>query len=491
MQSSATRRRRIGMRIMKDSYFIKSAAVAVFCIAMSTSCLCVQAQTAESLKAKPNFIILLTDDQGYQDLGCYGSPNIKTPRIDAMASQGIRFTNFYAQPVCGPSRKAILTGCYPIRTATSSLKERKTPHPRLESSEITIAEILKAEGYATSAYGKWDMDGRFKFASKDLLPNHQGFDYYFGAPDDGMKKFLENDKRIKVLSPALRTQRYTDKVISFIKENKDKPFFAYVSYHMPHVELAASKKFKGKSAGGLYGDVVEELDHNVGRVLDVLVEEGLDKKTYVIFASDNGPWYLGNDSRHVKKYGGKQQADDQGGSGLPLRGDKTTNWEGAFRVPAIVWAPDRIPPGQVSAEVATTFDIMPTFTKLAGGTLPTDRVIDGHDISDLIHGVIDAKSPTKAFYYYVRENLRAVRAGKWKLHVTHKPDEFWQRFYREGDYIEITEPHLYDLENDIGETTNVAAGHPEVVASLMKHIEFARKDIGDGDRVGENARLGK
>ena len=226
---------------------------------------------------KPNFIILLTDDQGYQDLGCYGSPNIKTPRIDAMASQGIRFTDFYAQPVCGPSRKSILTGCYPLRTATSSLKERSTPHPRLESSEITIAEILQAQGYATAAYGKWDMDGRFKFASNKLLATHQGFDYYFGAPDDGMKKFLENDKRIKPLPPEIRTQRYTDKAISFIKENKHKPFFAYVAYHMPHVELAASKEFKGKSAGGLYGDVVEELDHNVGRVLDVLVEEGLDK----------------------------------------------------------------------------------------------------------------------------------------------------------------------------------------------------------------------
>lgn len=438
---------------------------------------------------KPNFIILLTDDQGYQDLGCYGSPNIKTPRIDAMASQGIRFTDFYAQPVCGPSRKSILTGCYPLRTATSSLKERSTPHPRLESSEITIAEILQAEGYATAAYGKWDLDGRFKFESDKLLANHQGFDYYFGAPDGGMKKFLENEKRIKGLPPEICTRTYTDKAISFIKENKGKPFFAYVSYHMPHVKLAVSKQFKGKSAGGLYGDVVEELDHNVGRVLDVLVEEGLGKKTYVIFASDNGPWYLGSDPRHVKMYGGKQEADDQGGSALPLRGDKTTNWDGAFRVPCVMWAPGRIPAGQVSTEIVTTMDIMPTFANLAGAAVPADRVIDGHDISDLIHGASDAKSPTKAFYFYVRENLRAVRVGKWKLHVPHKPDEFWQRFYRDGDYIEISEPVLYDLESDVGETTNVADAHPEVVANLMKHIEFARKDIGDGDRIGENARF--
>ena len=471
---------------MKNHTYIFAVAIAYLVLTGTHPAM---GQRSAASSSKPNFIILLTDDQGYQDLGCYGSPNIKTPRIDAMASQGIRFTNFYAQPVCGPSRKAILTGCYPLRTATSSLKERKTPHPGLASSEITVAEILKAEGYATAAYGKWDMDGRTKFKSKKLLPIHQGFDYYFGAPDDGTKKFLENDKRIKVLSPALRTQRYTDKAIAFIKENKNKPFFAYVSYHMPHVKLAASKKFKGKSAGGLYGDVIEELDHNVGRVLDTLKKEGLDKNTYVIFASDNGPWYLGNDPRHVKIYGGKQQADDQGGSALPLRGDKTTNWDGAFRVPCIMWAPSRIPAGQISEEIATTLDILPTFTELAGGASPTDRVIDGHDISDLIHGVKDAASPTKAFYFYVRETLRGVRVGKWKLHVPHKPDKFWERFYRDGDYFEITEPVLYDLENDVAETTNVAADHPEVVASLMKQIEFARTDIGDGDRLGKNARF--
>lgn len=444
-----------------------------------------------ALQAKsesPNFIILLADDQGYQDLGCYGSPDIKTPRIDQMAREGIRFTNFYAQPVCGPSRKAILSGCYPLRTASSSLEERKTPHPRLESSEITIAEILKAEGYATAAYGKWDIDGRFKFASDELLPNHQGFDYYYGAPDDGMKKFMENGKRIKPISPELRTRTYTDKAISFIKENRDQPFFAYVAYHMPHVELAASKEFKGKSAGGLYGDVIEELDYNVGRILDTLVEEGLDQNTYVIFASDNGPWYLGNSPRHIKKYGSSENADKQGGSALPLRGDKTTSWDGGFRVPSIMWAPGRIPAGQVSSEIATTLDILPTFTKLAGGTVPTDRVIDGHDISPILHGVPGAVSPTEAFYYYVRDSLHAVRVGQWKLHVPHEQDRFWERFYRDGDFIEVTEPLLYNLDNDIGETTNVAAAHPEVVARLMKYIEFARKDIGDGDRIGENAR---
>ncbi len=444
--------------------------------------------TACGAEVKPNFLILLTDDQGYQDLGCYGSPDIRTPRIDAMAKEGIRFTNFYAQPVCGPSRKAILTGCYPLRTATSGLEERKQPHPRMEASEVTIAEILKARGYATAAYGKWDIDGRFKFKSKKLRPTHQGFDSYYGAPDDG-RKFLENDRPTATQPPALRTRLYTDKAISFIRENKDRPFFAYVAYHMPHVKLAASGEFKGKSRGGLYGDVIEEIDHNVGRILDVLAAEGLDQRTYVVFASDNGPWYLGNSAPHVKQYGSRENAEQQGGSALPLRGDKTTSWEGGFRVPGIWWAPGRIPAGQVSDEIATTLDILPTFTRLAGGTLPADRVIDGHDITPLIHGVPGAKSPTTAFFYYVRNTLQAVRAGKWKLRVPHPQDTFWQRFYRDGDYFQVTSPMLYDLESDIGETTDVAAAHPEVVARLMKQIEFARKDIGDGERVGENARM--
>ncbi len=437
---------------------------------------------------KPNFIILLADDQGYQDLGCYGSPDIKTPRIDAMAAEGIRFTDFYAQPVCGPSRKAILTGCYPLRTGCSSLKERSTPHPRLNASEITIAEILKEQGYATAAYGKWDMDGRFNFASDELLATHQGFDTYYGAPDDGMKRFLENETRIQAQPKEIRTRLYTDRAIAFIKENREKPFFAYVAYHMPHVKLAASEDFKGTSKGGLYGDVIEELDFNVGRILDTLKEEGLAEKTYVVYASDNGPWYLGNSQPHIKTYGSSKNAEAQGGSALPLRGDKTTSWDGGFRVPCIMWSPGNIPAGQVYKQLACTLDLFPTFTKLAGGTLPDDRVIDGHDISHIIHGDTDAESPTDAFFYYVRSTLHAVRVGKWKLHVPHPQDTFWKKFYRTGDYINVSKPMLYDLENDIEETHDVAAQHPEVVQELIKHIEFARKDIGDGDRVGENAR---
>ena len=444
--------------------------------------------TVSVAETKPNFIILFTDDQGYQDLGCYGSPDIKTPRIDQMAAEGIRFTDFYAQPVCGPSRKAILTGCYPLRTACASPKDRAQPHPRLELSEITLAEILKSEGYATAAYGKWDLDGRFKFQSKSHLPTHQGFDYYYGAPDNGAKLFLENDQPTKVLSAADRTRGYTDKAISFIETNHDRPFFVYLSYHMPHVQLAVSKDFKGKSKGGLYGDVIEEIDFNVGRVLDTLVEQGLEKNTYVLFASDNGPWYLGNSPPHVKRYGGSQKAEQQGGSALPLRGDKTTSWEGGFRVPGILWAPERIPAARTYTKIATTLDVLPTFTKLAGGTLPTDRVIDGHDISHILHGDTEADSPTEVFYYYVRNTLQAVRSGKWKLRVPHAPDAVWERFYRDGDFLKVTSPMLYDLEVDLGETKDLAAEHPEVVARLLKHVQSARQDIGDGEHIGAGAR---
>ena len=231
-----------------------------------------------------------------------------------------------------------------------------------------------------------------------------------------------------------------------------------------------------------------ELDHNVGRIIDTLEAEGLNENTYVMFISDNGPWYLGNSSVHINRYGGSAAAEEMGGSALPLRGDKTTSWDDGFRVPSIMWAPGRIPSGQVCDKVATTMDVMPTIANLAGGNVPTDRVIDGNDITEIIHGEPDAEGETEIFYYYVRETLHAVRAGKWKMHVPRALDTFWERFYRTGDYIPITEPLLYDLENDIGETTNVAGANPEVVAQLMLLIQAARTDIGDFNQIGVNAR---
>lgn len=268
---------------------------------------------------KPNFIIIFADDQGYQDLGCFGSPDIKTPHVDRMAKEGMRFTSFYAQTVCGPSRAALMTGCYPLRVA--QFQNRVEVHPRLHSNEITIAEILKAEGYATSAYGKWDLAGHTQTAyTQKLLPTHQGFDEFFGTPtsNDSIANLIRNEKVIeKKADMSLLTRRYTDDAIDFIKRNKEKPFFVYLAHTMPHIKIAASEEFRGKSARGLYGDVIEELDANVGRILDTLKQEELSENTYVIYTSDNGPWYLGHSPGHLKRIG--KNAVDHGGSALPLR----------------------------------------------------------------------------------------------------------------------------------------------------------------------------
>ncbi|WP_372796915.1 sulfatase [Pontiella sp.] len=442
------------------------------------------------LARRPNLVIILADDQGYQDLGSFGSPDILTPRIDSMASEGIRFTSFYAQTVCGPSRDALMTGCYPLRTATPDA--RTVVHCRLAQTEITLAEILKEVGYTTAAFGKWDLGGHSQTAyDPDYLPLAQGFDYFLGTSgsNDGTVNIIENTTRIETGADMSQlTKRYTDAAISFIQNNANRPFFVYLAHTMPHVDLAVSDDFLGTSAGGLYGDVIEELDWNVGRILDAVEELGLDDNTYVIYTSDNGPWYLGNSSSHVSEYGGVAEAEAMGGSALPLRGDKVTSWEGGFRVPCIMRAPGRIPAGAVCDEITSTQDLMPSLAKLAGATVPDDRVIDGCDITALMHGVADAATSREAFYYYVRNDLHAVRVGKWKLHVARDADSTWARYYRDGDLFDIPAPMLFDLEADIGETNNVAAAHPSVVSNLLEYIEFARTDIGDGDLIGQNAR---
>ena len=348
-------------------------------------------------QARPNFIIIFTDDQGYQDLGCYGSPDIKTPRIDRMADEGMRFTNFYAQTVCGPSRGALMTGCYPIRFARQA--DPNSVHPELHTDEITIAEVLKAQGYATAAFGKWDLAGHSqKRYKKELLPPHQGFDTYFGTPgsNDASVDLIRGTEKVEEkVDMASLTRRYTDEALAFIEANQKEPFFVYLAHTMPHTLLAASKDFKGNSEGGLYGDVIEELDFNVGRVLDKVSELGLDETTYIIFTSDNGPWLI---------------RKDHGGHAEPLRSGKTSCWEGGLRVPCIIRAPGKIPAGTESDVIAATIDLMPTLATLAGTTAPTDRVIDGVDLSALIHG--DVNSLDRSYFYYQHDCLRAVRSGK-------------------------------------------------------------------------------
>jgi arylsulfatase len=434
--------------------------------------------TTLAAEQPPNFVIIFTDDQGYQDLGCYGSPDIKTPHIDQMAAEGMRFTSFYAQTVCGPSRTALLTGCYPMRTARHRADDGTIPHPALALDEVTIPEILKPLGYQTAMIGKWDLAGRRQTFKVNLNPSNQGFDYSFWTETSGDGPIREGAK-VAIDKPIRSelTTLYTDKAIEFVTENKSQPFFLYLAHVMPHTKLAVSKEFKGKSAGGFYGDVIEELDHNVGRLLSHIKELGLDDKTYVIFTSDNGPWW---------------REGDHAGHCLPLRSAKTSTYEGGLRVPFVIRAPGKVPAGRASDLVCATIDMLPTIAKLAGGKVPDDRVIDGLDISGIFDG--EQTELDRPFFYYQHQALRAVRQGDWKLHLPHseldrtKEGKSWQAHVPKPDRPYIEELTLYNLKDDIGETTNVAKQHPVIVEKLLKQLDFARQDIGCHDQIGNNSR---
>jgi arylsulfatase A-like enzyme len=418
----------------------------------------------------PNFVLIFTDDQGYQDIGCFGSPLIKTPHLDAMAAQGRRFTSFYsANSVCSPSRAALMTGCYPTRVGIPGVlfPRHKTG---LNPDEITIAEILKAMGYATACIGKWHLGHKPKF-----LPTRHGFDSYLGIPysndmaiDPDMQLAadillregftvdrISKEKPRKNLVPLMRdekvieypcdqktlTSRYTKEAVDFIGRNADKPFFLYLPHTMPHIPLFASEQFRGKSARGLYGDTIEEIDWSVGEIMKALKQHGLDENTLVVYTSDNGPWKLSN---------------GRGGSALPLRGFKFQTYEGGMRVPCIMRWPGRIPPGSHCDEVAATIDLLPTFAGLAGAKVPGDRVIDGHDILPLISGQQGAVSPHDMYYYYRGRSLESARKGKWKLRRTGK---------KKGGV------ELYDLNSDISETKNKAADNEALVKGMLEQMD--------------------
>ena len=443
-------------------------------------------------KDRPNFVVIFTDDQGYADIGCFGSRDIRTPRLDAMARQGMKFTSFYAQPVCGPSRAALMTGCYPMRVAERG--HVKQVHPILHSDEITIAEVLKTRGYATGCFGKWDLAKHAQTGFfMDLFPTRQGFDYFYGTPtsNDRVAHLYRNEKLIEPNSNmATLTRRYTDEAIAFIKKHRKQPFFAYLPHTMPHTRLDASLQFKGKSKRGLYGDVIEEIDFNVGRILDALEELKLSGNTYVLFTSDNGPWLIKN-----KKLADGRLPGDHGGSAGPLRSGKVSTFEGGVRVPTILWGPGRVPAGKTCDTIATTMDLMPTFAALAGTHPPADRVIDGEDIRHLFHGNFAKANPDKAYYYYLRVHLQAVRQGKWKLHLPREKEPIGAApFSRNAhiapaDRIGFAKPFLVDLEKDLGETTDVSAQNPKVVRRLLALAEGMRNDLGDYDRVGKNMRF--
>lgn len=440
----------------------------------------------------PNFVVIFTDDQGYADVGCFGSPDIRTPRLDAMAAQGVKFTSFYAQAICGPSRAALMTGCYPMRVAERG--NTKQIHPILHSDEITVAEVLKAKGYATACFGKWDLakHSQDEFFI-DLFPTRQGFDYFFGTPtsNDRIANLYRNEQLIEPKTNlASLTKRYTDEAIRFMKDNAEQPFFVYIPHTMPHTRLDASPQFKGKSQRGLYGDVIEEIDFHVGRLLDTVREMGLAENTYVIFTSDNGPWLVKN-----KKHLDGHLASDHGGSAGPLRSGKVSTFEGGVRVPCIVWGPGRVPAGKTCDSIASTLDILPTLAALAGAEPPSDRVIDGENIRHLFHGEFDQANADKAFYYYLRVHLQAVRQGNWKLHIPRDKEPIGAApFARnihigQSDRVGFDVPFLVDLESDIGETRNVADQHPDVTERLLALAEAMRRDLGDFDRVGKNMRF--
>jgi len=409
-----------------------------------------------------------------------------------MAKEGMKYTSFYAQPICGPSRAALMTGCYPMRVAERG--NVKQVHPILHSDEITVAEVLKTRGYATACFGKWDLAKHAQAGFfMDLFPTRQGFDYFYGTPtsNDGIVNLYRNEKLIEPKSEmATLTRRYTDEAIGFMKKNKDRPFFVYIPHTMPHTRLDVSPPFKGKSKRGLYGDVIEEIDHNAGRILDAIRKMGIEKNTYVLFTSDNGPWLIKN-----RDLADGHLPSDHGGSAGPLRSGKVSTFEGGVRVPTILWGPGRVPAGTTCDRIASTLDILPTFAALAGAEAPEDRVIDGEDIRHLFHGEFGKANPDKAFYYYLRVHLQAVRQGKWKLHLVRdkEPDGAApfsvNRHIAPADRVGFDMPFLVDLERDIGETTNVAARHPEIVKRLLGLAEAMRDGLGDYDRVGRNMRF--
>ena len=429
-------------------------------------------------QSKPNMIVIFIDDLGYADIGPFGATKQKTPNLDRMAAEGMKLTSFYAAPVCSVSRAQLLTGCYGARVSVPGVFFPGNANG-LNPSETTVAERLRDLGYATACIGKWHLGDQPEF-----LPTNQGFDRYFGIPysNDMRKKelggtepvcpLLRNDKVIELLTDEQQTrlvERYTDEATDFLRENKDRPFFLYLPHNAVHTPIHPGKAFQGKSANGRFGDWVEEMDWSVGRVLATLKELSLDEKTLVLFTSDNGPWLIrGSD----------------GGSALPLRGGKGSTWEGGVRVPTIARWPGKIKSGTVCDAVASTIDWLPTAVALAGGTLPDKPIMDGRDISPLLLGKSDV-SQREAHYYFSGYKLQAVRQGPWKLAIASQPDSG-----QKNDEDAKANPRLYNLEKEIGEVTNLADRHPDIVRNLQSLAEQMNSKIG-GDQPTERRPAGE
>ena len=409
----------------------------------------------------PNFVIVFLDDVGYGDLVSYGSTQNSTPRLDRMAREGTRFTSFYAQTVCGPSRGALMTGRYPGRVGGGWA---------VRPDEVTVAEVLRDAGYRTAAIGKWDMSRRRPLDG--LLPNDQGFDFFYGtlgANDNGTVTLWRDRKELETTGDmGSLTKLYTDEALAFLeRQSPESPFLLYLAHTMLHVVIGASDEFVGTTDGDLYGDTLAEVDHHTGRVLDALERLGFADNTYVLFTSDNGPWNQPErEKRYFESHGGHLATGYAG----ELRGAKGTSWEGGVRVPAIAWGPGRVPAGRESGAIVSTLDVLPTFAKLAGAVLPPGRHLDGVDQTDLLLGRSESGA-RDTFHYFVRMELHAVRKGRWKLAMPR------ERFHGYApDLRPVDGPQLYDLQADLGETTDVSAENPEAVAELRALYDEMRAE---------------
>ena len=440
----------------------------------------------------PNIIIIFTDDQGYEDVGCFGSPDIKTPNLDQMALEGIKLSHFYAaQAVCSASRAALLTGCYPNRLGIHGAfmpNSKKGLHP----SEVTIAEMLKQQGYKTAIYGKWHLGDH-----ASLLPLEQGFDEFYGIPysndmwpyhpqqgpifNFGPLPLYEGSAVIDTLDDqSFLTTAITERSVRFIEQNKDQPFFLYVPHPQPHVPLFVSDKFKGKSERGLYGDVIMEIDWSTGQILEALKQQGIDDQTLVIFTSDNGPWL---------SYG------EHAGSTGPLREGKGTAWEGGQREPFIAKYPGKLPQGQEISTPTMAIDILPTIAHVTGASLP-ESIIDGANAWPVWTGESQSSPQEAYFFYYKTNELHGVRYGKWKMYFPHSYRSLNGRDGGTGglpvpyDQLQVADIELYDLEEDPSETVNLAVNNPDIVGEINRMALDMRSRLGDAltDQVGSESR---